>query len=41
MPDPHAPIRLGADCFGQNTTWAAYLAAMQLADRLGYGGRQP
>ena len=36
MPDLAAPLKLGADCFGQNTTWSEYLTAMQLADRLGY-----
>jgi hypothetical protein len=36
VPDPAAPIRLGADIFGQHTSWDAYVAAMQHADRLGY-----
>jgi alkanesulfonate monooxygenase SsuD/methylene tetrahydromethanopterin reductase-like flavin-dependent oxidoreductase (luciferase family) len=34
--DSHRPLKLGADCFNQNTGWAAYLSAMQHADELGF-----
>ena len=36
MPDTTAPIKLGADCFGQRVDWTDYLAAMELAEELGY-----
>ena len=31
MPNITAPIKLGADCFGQRVEWTDYLAAMELA----------
>ena len=36
MPDLAAPIKLGANCWNQYTDWAAWLAAGQRADGLGY-----
>lgn len=36
MPDLTAPLKLGANCWNQYTTWAPFLAAEQLADSLGY-----
>jgi alkanesulfonate monooxygenase SsuD/methylene tetrahydromethanopterin reductase-like flavin-dependent oxidoreductase (luciferase family) len=36
MPDPTAPLKLGADCWNSYTDWPSWLAAMQRAERLGY-----
>ena len=36
MPDPNAPLKLGANCWNQYTDWPSFLAAQQRADRLGY-----
>ena len=36
MPDPNAPLKLGANCWNQYTDWPTFLAAQQRADRLGY-----
>jgi hypothetical protein len=36
MPDPNAPLKLGATCWNQYTDWPEVLAAQQRADRLGY-----
>ncbi len=36
MPDPSAPIKLGANCWNQYTDWASWLGAIQRADTLGY-----
>jgi alkanesulfonate monooxygenase SsuD/methylene tetrahydromethanopterin reductase-like flavin-dependent oxidoreductase (luciferase family) len=36
MPDPNAPIRLGANCWNQYTDWPSFLTAQQRADALGY-----
>lgn len=36
MPDPAAPLKLGANCWNQYTGWPAFLAAQQRADALGY-----
>ncbi len=36
MPDANAPLKLGADCFGQRVGWSDFLGAMELADRMGY-----
>ena len=36
MPDPNAPLKLGANCWNQYTDFPAWLSALQRADRLGY-----
>jgi alkanesulfonate monooxygenase SsuD/methylene tetrahydromethanopterin reductase-like flavin-dependent oxidoreductase (luciferase family) len=36
MPDPDAPIKLGANCWNQYADWSSFLAAQQRADGLGY-----
>ena len=36
MPDLTAPLRIGANCWNQYTTWPAWLAAQQRASALGY-----
>jgi alkanesulfonate monooxygenase SsuD/methylene tetrahydromethanopterin reductase-like flavin-dependent oxidoreductase (luciferase family) len=36
MPDLTAPIKLGANCWNQYTTWPDWLAAQQRAESLGY-----
>src|SRR5262245_37623882 len=36
MPDPTAPLKLGANCWNQYSDFPAWLAAGQRADRLGY-----
>jgi alkanesulfonate monooxygenase SsuD/methylene tetrahydromethanopterin reductase-like flavin-dependent oxidoreductase (luciferase family) len=36
MPDPSAPIKLGANCWNQYTDFPGWLAAQQRADRLGF-----
>ena len=36
MPDLTAPLRIGANCWNQYTTWAGWLAAQQRAAALGY-----
>lgn len=36
MPDPAAPLKLGANCWNQYTDWPTFLAAQQRADGLGY-----
>jgi alkanesulfonate monooxygenase SsuD/methylene tetrahydromethanopterin reductase-like flavin-dependent oxidoreductase (luciferase family) len=36
MPDPSAPIKLGANCWNQYTDWQSWLAAGQRASALGY-----
>ncbi len=36
MPDRTAPLRLGANCWNQYTTWEGWLAAEQRAEALGY-----
>jgi alkanesulfonate monooxygenase SsuD/methylene tetrahydromethanopterin reductase-like flavin-dependent oxidoreductase (luciferase family) len=36
MPDPAAPLKLGANCWNQYTDWPSFLAAHQRAERLGF-----
>lgn len=36
MPDMHAPLKLGANCWNQWSDWPAFLAAQQRIDELGY-----
>jgi alkanesulfonate monooxygenase SsuD/methylene tetrahydromethanopterin reductase-like flavin-dependent oxidoreductase (luciferase family) len=36
VPDPDAPIKLGANCWNQYTDYQSWLAAEQRADRLGF-----
>ncbi len=36
MPDPNAPLKLGANCWNQYADWPSFLGAQQRADRLGY-----
>jgi alkanesulfonate monooxygenase SsuD/methylene tetrahydromethanopterin reductase-like flavin-dependent oxidoreductase (luciferase family) len=36
MPDPHAPLKLGANCWNQYTDWPTFLAAQQRGERLGF-----
>jgi alkanesulfonate monooxygenase SsuD/methylene tetrahydromethanopterin reductase-like flavin-dependent oxidoreductase (luciferase family) len=36
LPDPDAPLKLGANCWNQYTDWPGFLAAQERAERLGY-----
>ena len=36
MPDPNAPLKLGANCWNQYSAWPRFLEAQQRADSLGF-----